>query len=85
MPVKDGWAGYNLEAHHALTEQQTGGQSHLKNLSSVTKDVFIIQLIFPLTTCINTSHIIRRTGDKIKIDRNNAFSGMKFNTEEAKI
>ena len=33
----------------------------------------------------NTSHIIKRTGKMIKIDRNNAFSGLKFDTEGAKI
>ena len=36
-------------------------------------------------TSANTSHIIRQTGKKIEIDRNNAVSGLKFGTEEAKI
>ena len=34
---------------------------------------------------INTSHIIKRTGKMIEINRNNAFSGLKFDTEGAKI
>ena len=34
---------------------------------------------------INTSHIIKRTGKMIEIDRNNAFTGLKFDTEAAKI
>ena len=33
----------------------------------------------------NTSHIIKRTGKMIIIDRNNAFSGLKFDTEVAKM
>ena len=33
----------------------------------------------------NTSHIIKRTGKMIKIDSNNAFTGLKFDTEWAKI
>ena len=31
----------------------------------------------------NTSHIIKQTGKMIKIDRNNAFTGLKFYTEGA--
>ena len=31
----------------------------------------------------NTSHRIKRTGKLIKIDRKNAFSGLKFDTERA--
>ena len=33
----------------------------------------------------STSHIIKRTGKAIKIDRNNAFSGLKFDTDGAEI
>ena len=33
----------------------------------------------------NTPHIIKQTGKMIKIDRNNAFTGLKFDTEGAKI
>ena len=33
----------------------------------------------------NTSHIIKRTGKMVKIDRNIAFSGLKFDAQRAKI
>ena len=33
----------------------------------------------------NTSHIIKRTGKMVKIDRNNVFTGLKFDTEGVKV
>ena len=33
----------------------------------------------------NTSHIIKRTGKIVKIDRYNAYTGLKFDTEGVKI
>ena len=35
-------------------------------------------------TILNTSHMIKRTGKMIKNDRDNAFTGLKFDTEGAK-
>ena len=38
-----------------------------------------------LIIIVNTSHIIKRTRKMIKIDRNNALSRLKFDSETAKI
>ena len=55
-------------------------------------EFFILSRVIAINACryiyeldSNTSHIIKRTGKMIKIDRNNAFSGLKFDTQVAKI
>ena len=41
--------------------------------------------VISTTNCCNTSHKIKRTGKMIKINRINAFTGLKFDKEGAKI
>ena len=62
------------------------------NLESVTQlgDVqylYKVDASFQVSVYLwaNTSHIIKRTGKMIKIGNNNAFTGLKFDTEWANI
>ncbi len=58
-----------------MIESSVNGKSEVKNRARS----------FSVGHSDNTSHKIKRTGKMIKIDRNNAFSGLKFDTEGAKI
>ena len=80
--------GWGLDAPAHLSEtilwpNVTGFQLRARNCIT-RNDHQSIHVSVGWSVKLNTSHIIKHTGKMIKIDRNNAFSGLKFDTEGAK-
>ena len=57
--------------------------NNLEMTSTITQSQKIHNAICQKNVLDNSPHIIKRTGKMIKIDRNNAFTELKFDTEGA--
>ena len=52
---------------------------------NIERIIVYIECIIVFDIERNTSHIIKRTGKIVKVDRNNAFTRLKLDTEGVKI
>ena len=77
----DRWTKRVVEPHSMRLKNKTVKNHVIKNTRANAENGMEMQ--GTNKQLINTSHIIRRTGKKIKMDRKNAFSELKFDTEEA--